>query len=89
MSKDNLHQKHLGPRPIWFNALLLLDAFVLGGLVVWRVVLNLLDSMMNGSVRGEALGEIPHVLDQLVPYWLGLNSQDIVCAQIVRTSCAH
>ncbi len=31
MSKDNLLGKQFGPYPIWFNALLLLDAFVLGG----------------------------------------------------------
>jgi hypothetical protein len=74
--------KSLGQRPTWFSALLLLDAFALGGLVVWRVVLNLLDSMMDDSVRREALGEIPHILDQLLPYWLGHTGLFLLLALI-------
>ena len=69
MSKGNLPKKQLEPRPIWFNVLLMLDAFALGGLAVWRLVLTFLESEMTGFVT--PTGEISHVLDKLVPYWLG------------------
>ncbi len=71
MSKDNLPKKQLGPRPLWFVALLLLDAFVLGGLVAMRLVLYLLESTMDRLIKVEAQAEILNVLDHLLPYWLG------------------
>ncbi len=83
MSKDHLPPKRLGQHPIWFNALLLLDAFALGGLVVWRLVLNLLDGIMAQSVRAEALGEIPHLLDKLFPYWLGHTGVSLLLGLIL------
>ena len=69
MSKDNMSKKQLKPRPIWFNALLMLDAFALGGLAVWRFVLTFLESEMTGFVP--PTGEIFHVLDKLFLYTLG------------------
>ena len=71
MLKDNLPQKRLGPRPLWFNAMLLLDAFVLGGLVAMRLVLHLLEIIMDRLITMEAQQEILNVLDHLLPYWLG------------------
>ena len=71
MSKDNLPKKQPGPRPLWFNALLLLDAFALGGLVALRLVLHLLESTMDRLIKVEAQAEILNVLDHLVLYWLG------------------
>ena len=71
MSKDNLPQKQLGPRPIWFKALLLLDAFVLGGLVAMGLVRQSLESTMNQLITVEAQAEILNILDHLFPYWLG------------------
>ena len=71
MSKDNLPEKQPGPRPIWFNALLLLNAFVLGGLVAMGLVRQLLESTMDQLIKVEAQAEILNVLDHLLPYWLG------------------
>ena len=71
MSKDNLPKKQLGPRPLWFVALLLLDAFVLGGLVAMGLVRQSLESTMNQLITVEAQAEILNVLDHLLPYWLG------------------
>ncbi len=50
MSQVNLPKKQRRPHPIWFNALLMLDAFALGGLAVWRFVLTFLESEMTGFV---------------------------------------
>jgi hypothetical protein len=69
MSNENRAIMPLGPYPIWFNVLLMLDAFALGGLAVWRFTLSFLESAMTGFVIPS--GEIFHVLDRLVPYWLG------------------
>ncbi len=71
MSKDNLPNKQLGPRPVWFNVLLLLDAFALGGLVAMGLVRQLLESIMNRLITVEAQSEILNVLDHLMPYRLG------------------
>ena len=71
MSKDNLTKKQLGPRPLWFNALLLLDAFALGGLVAMELVRQLLEIIGNRLITVEAQSVILHVLDHLLPYWLG------------------
>ena len=71
MSKDNLPQKQLGPRPIWFKALLLLDAFALGGLVATELVRQLLEIIGNRLITVEAQDAILHVLDYLFPYRLG------------------
>ncbi len=69
MSKETGATIQRDPHPIWFNALLMLDAFALGGLAVWRFVLTFLESAMTGFVTSS--GEIFHVLDKLSPYWLG------------------
>jgi hypothetical protein len=69
MSKETRATIPRGPYPIWFNALLLLDAFALGGLAVWRFVLTFLEGAMRGFITPS--GEIFHVLDKLSPYWLG------------------
>ncbi len=50
-------------RPIWFALLLLLDAFALGGLVVWRLVINLLESSAARNTGGDALGVYFHFGD--------------------------
>ncbi len=71
MSKDNLPQKQIGPRPLWLNALLLLDAFALGGLVAMGLVRQLLESTMDRLITVAAQSEILNVLDHLLPYWLG------------------
>ena len=71
MSKGNLPKKQIGPRPIWFKALLLLDAFALGGLVAIELVRQLLESIGNRLITVEAQAEILNVLDHLLPYWLG------------------
>jgi hypothetical protein len=63
-----------GRRAIWFPALLLLDAFLLGGITALVLVEQLLtDTMtrMNQSIPGDAFGVIPHVQDKLLLYWLG------------------
>ncbi len=49
--------------PIWFNALLLLDAFTLGGLLAMRLVLQLLESIMDRLIKGEAQKESQHDTD--------------------------
>ncbi len=69
MSTENQAIAQRGSHPIWFNLLLLLDAFALGGLAVWRFVLAFLENAMRGFVTPS--GEIWHVLDKLSPYWLG------------------
>ncbi len=69
MSKENRATVQRGPHPIWFNALLLLDALALGGLAVWRFVLTFLENAQTGFIT--SCGEIFHVLDKLSPYWLG------------------
>jgi hypothetical protein len=76
MSKENRATIQRGPHPIWFNALLLLDAFALGGLAVWRFVLTFMESAMTGFVTPS--GEIFHVLDKLLPYWLGHTGISLV-----------
>ncbi len=70
MSKDNLPKKQIGPRPLWFKALLLLDAFALGGLVAMELVRQLLQSIGNRLITVGAQSIILHVLDQLILYWL-------------------
>ena len=55
---------------------MLLDAFALGGLAVWRFVLTFLESSMTGFVTPS--GEILHVLDKLAPYWLGHTGISLV-----------
>jgi len=71
VSKDNLPKKQIGPRPFWFVALLLLDAFALGGLVAIELVRQLLESIGNRLITVEAQAEILNILDHLFPYWLG------------------
>src|SRR5512135_1219843 len=71
MSKDNLPAQQPGPRPVWFIALLLLDAFALGGLVALRIVFNYLESSMGLVITMEAGEEILNELDHLFPYWVG------------------
>ena len=58
MSRDNLSQKQIGPRPIWFKALLLLNVFALGGLVAMELVRQLLESIGNRLITVEAQAEI-------------------------------
>lgn len=70
MSKNDLSKTQPSRRPTWFNVLLLLDAFALGGLAVWRLVLTLLENIMQQLITGGAQAEIINVLDHLVPYWL-------------------
>lgn len=60
-----------GPYPIGFNALLLLDAFALGGLVVWRLVLSLLESRMVDPLPPAAIDTLTGIDHLLFPYWLG------------------
>lgn len=69
MSIDHQTVKPPGKRPTWFSALLLLDAFALGGLAVWILVLTSLEYVMTGFITPS--GEIFHALDMLFPYWLG------------------
>ncbi len=69
MSREGQATLQRGARPLWFNALLLLDAFTLGGLAVWRFVLAFLETTMTGFTT--SCGEIFHVLDKLAPYWFG------------------
>ena len=71
MSKDNLPPKQLGPRPLWLSALLVLDAFALGGLTAMGLVRQLLESTMDRLITVAAQAEILNVLDHLLPYWLG------------------
>lgn len=56
---------------MWFAALLLLDAFVFGGLVVWRLVLNLLESKMVDPLPPAALDTLTGIDHMLFPYWFG------------------
>lgn len=76
MSTENGGTLQRGPHPIWFNALLWLDAFALGGLAVWRFVLTFLENAMRGFITPS--GEIWHVLDKLLPYWLGHTGVSLV-----------
>ncbi len=55
---------------MWFTILLLLDAFVLGGLVVWRLMLNVLESAMAQATNPDAIGTYFHVDNLFVPYWV-------------------
>ncbi len=55
MSKDNLPKKQLAPRPLWFVALLLLDAFVLRGLVAMGLVRQSLESTMDRLITMELI----------------------------------
>ncbi len=71
MANSSLSQKQVGTSRFWFNLLLLLDAFALGGLLVWRLVIDALDAMMPRLTNGEAMGMIQHVEDTFFPYWLG------------------
>ncbi len=68
MSQDNLPRKRPEQRPLWFSALLLLTAFALGGLAVWRFMLTFLENAQTRFVT--SCGEIFHVLDKLTLYWV-------------------
>ncbi len=70
MSIDNSTDVQLGKRRPWFNVLLLLDAFALGGLVVWRIVIDFLDDQQGRLVGPDGIGLIPHIQDKLLIYWL-------------------
>ncbi len=76
MTKETQATTHRGPRPIWFNVLLFLDVFALGGLAVWRFVLTFLENAQTGFITPS--GEIFHVLDALSPYWLGYTAASIL-----------
>ncbi len=71
MAKDNPARIESGQRPLWFNILLLLDTFALGGLVVWRVVLVLLADKMVDPLRPGALDMLVGIDHTLLPYWFG------------------
>lgn len=71
MSRDNPTSAQLGQHVIWFKTLLLLDAFVLGGMLAIILVMQLLESTMDRLIKVDAQQEILNVLDHLVPYVLG------------------
>lgn len=71
MAVDSLSHKQLTHHPLWFNALLLLDAFALGGLSVWRLVLNLLESKMVDPLPPDAIRMLVGIDHTLFPYWVG------------------
>lgn len=54
------------PLPIWFNALLLLDAFVVGGLTALVLVNRLLQDIMYRSIAMSP--DLLNALDHLLPY---------------------
>ncbi len=82
MSIDNLTNMQFHKRPTWFNVLLLLDAFALGGLAVWRFVIDFMDNAMTGFVT--TCGEIFHVQDKIAIYWVnhGAVSLLLVCITV-------
>ncbi len=59
-----------GRRAIWFNLLLLVDALALGGLLVWKLVLSLLESAMAWSAAEEAIRTFVGLDHLLFPYWV-------------------
>ncbi len=71
MLQDNQSKNTSGHRALWFNALLLLDAFVAGGVVALILVNQLLETIMARLLTIEAAQEILNVLDHLLPYWVG------------------
>ncbi len=73
MVKNNEPKKQAGKHGILFHALLLLDAFVLGGMSVALFVNNFAEytqSRMNPWVPSDAFGVIPHMQDKLILYWV-------------------
>ncbi len=71
MFTNKLSSRQPRPRPMWFSVLLLLDAFVLGGLIVWRLVLNLLASKMVDPLSPDAIDTLVGIDHTLFPYWFG------------------
>ncbi len=73
MVRDDEPQKQPRRRGLWFQALLLLDAFVLGGLTVAVLLNNYAEytmSRMNPWVPSDAFGVIPHMQDKLILYFV-------------------
>lgn len=62
--------KQIRQRSTLLNGLLLLDAFVLGGLVAMWLVYQELVSTMHRLIKIEAQQEILNALDHLLPYWV-------------------
>ncbi len=71
MGKDGLPRKQPGQHSLWFNVLLLVDAFALGGLVIWRLVLSLLESKMVDPLPPAAIDTLTGIDHTLFPYWVG------------------
>ena len=55
-------------QPMWLYGLVLLDAFMLGGVLAMVLVRDLLVTIMYRLISGEAQGEILNVLDHMLPY---------------------
>jgi hypothetical protein len=69
--QDKLPKNQVAQRPSTLCALLILDAFALGGLVAVELVRQLLISIMNRLISAAAQAEILNVLDHLFPYQVG------------------
>ena len=65
-------------KPSLFHGLVLLDAFVLGGVLALILVQDLLVTIMYRLVSAEAQGEILNVLDHMLPYQLAFWSVALV-----------
>ena len=70
MATDIVSKSELARSPIWFNALLLLDAFAIGGLAVWHFVIDLLDEQMQRTTAMQFAGDILHIEDKMFVYWV-------------------
>ena len=68
--------------PLWFNALLLLDAFAHGGLLVWRLVLNLLEAYQVWTVTPDAISTMTGIDHTLFLYWVGHTAVTLVLVTI-------
>lgn len=68
--------------PLWFKALLLVDAFGLGGLFVWRLVLNLLEGYQVWTVTPDAIRTMTGIDHTLFVYWVGHTAVTLVLVAI-------
>ncbi len=69
MSENVTARPRVRGGPWWFTVLVVLDAFVLGGLVTTRMIVALLEDMGPRFTSGDAQSTVWHIVDQLVPYW--------------------
>lgn len=86
LATDRNHVNASQQSPVWLYGVVVMDAFVLGGVLAMILVNDLLTTIMYRLVSGEAQGEILNVLDHILPYQIGFWGAALVLT--VLTSIA-